>query len=488
MKTQNRFAASSIRARIGLKVCLLIVFLSFFMTKPVFCDWVDAQLFNNHILNPSVSEEKVLCILSGCLMNNLYYGDYYITDYIRFNNHKVQFNNSASFFYRASNGVAQSSHFESLTFYPCLYFTGSNLAQSGDLYVFLHARFLFSGSGYVWNFGCYKINDVNLTDDTVADIESYSFNRVTNPQEWIYPLYYVTSPQSLNFSTYLTRNVPSGFNNTTAVLSQASQSNGGLLQMSDNFSLSWLRCSGISGYAGALGSAGTYVVLHLTSNKCLYADQNLTEAICGSPAASSGPAGYVAYAPSLFNIQNDFDRGGQIDWSEYYSSNKDMKLASDDNPSSDEGFSIGEVPQAEIDPWAGQSNLDPMLSSEAELPTQEGFDQLVEDTSTRLESTIAQNSGYQLLQTFINPNGFNINKPLPRYTIPVVVNAPINGGSRRASSVWDFGNIEIDFNILRREPYWTWWQLIRSVLATSLFIMTFIGCYAQYEKALAWSA
>lgn len=444
---------------------------------PVFA-WSDGTDTFSGILNPSVDQDKVLAICSGCFFNHLTLYDYYISDVFRYQNGKVQFNSEKTLYYRGSGNVVTSCKIALLRFQPLLYFTASNLSETGDLYVFLHARLAVEPSpgGYFLIASPYVIHNVNLTTDTVADIANYSFERITRPEEWIYPLYYITTKSTCNFSTYLTQNcsIPA----TTSVLSQQSQSRADLVQLNSHFSASWLRASGLQGASGSLSTAGSYILDTLINNRLLYADQQLTEVCFGSPGANAGPAGYVSYIPANFSVQNDFDRGGQLDWSEFYQ-NKDMRNAADDKPNIDDIGSAADLPSVDIDPIPGQENLDGMFSDEVEDPTVAGFRQLYQETTNRLETTLEANPAYNQFKTFISPQGFNPNVPLPSYTQHMYVS--VFGGTL------DLGNVTIDFNFLREEPFKSIWSVVRGILSFSLFVMTFLACFATLEKAQAWS-
>ena len=466
MKTSSAFVIRKI-------VFTLLVFL---LPASVFA-WSDSSDNTTGFLNPTVDQDKVLAICSGCFFNHLTLYDYYISDVFRFQNGKVQYNTEKTLYYRGSGNVVTSCKITSLRFQPLLYFTASNLSETGDLYVFFF--FLITtdpAPGYFLIAAPYVIHNVNLMSDTVADIANYSFERITRPEDWIYPLYYITTKSTCNFSTYLTQNcsIPA----TTSVLSQPSQSRADLVQLNSHFSAAWLRASGLQGTQGSLSSAGAYIVDNLINNRLLYADQQLTEICFGSPGANAGPAGYVSYIPANFSVQNDFDKGGQLDWSEYYS-NKDMKYAGDDKPNIDDFGSASDLPSVDIDPIPGQDNLDGMFSDEIENPTVAGFRELYQETTNRLETTLEANPAYNQFKTFISPQGFNPNVPLPSYTQHMSVT--VLGGTL------DLGNVTIDFNFLREEPFKSIWSVVRGILSFSLFVMTFLACFATLEKAQAWS-
>lgn len=433
------------------------------------------------ILNPGVDQGKLLCLLSRCMIDYASdFGGYLLT--YNAGAHVAQFDNSSTFYPSTGSSVNDGDcQLQSLSVAPCIYTSASNLDAVGDCYIWLYmvGYWRWATNPYTVNSACYKVSGYGQTL-TYEQIEALTIQRVTSPSDWIYPIYLnITGQGNSNFSSYLTQNVPSNINSSSPYYAAQSQQAAQLLQMSPHWSASWMLACVANTGAGTVASAWQTIKQRLAGNQIIWLDANHTVPVWGGRPAETGVAGYITIPFATWSVLTDFDKGGQVDWSEYYRG-MDMRDPADDNPNFDGiDINVGEIAALEPDKRPGQDNLEPIFEHELTLPGAQDWQGVLNQVETEVNTRLSSNAAFRQLQTVISPDGFNRSQRLPRYQQQLQFN--VFGQS------WDLGTLDVDLNFLDNEPYKSFWQQIRAILCFSLFVMTFIACYAMYEKSLAFS-
>lgn len=309
-------------------------------------------------------------------------------------------------------------------------------------------------------YACYE-TDISWNSLTNSIIDNLVFRSAGD--NWAFPTFVSNSADgSITAGAYLFKNSP-GILGPTPILALGQQQQNNSFQTPQCWQNAWALMFNQTYFAG---DGVTFAFHLLDGNNILYGQYPL-----------NGIAGYIAIDPrtSLTSyINNDYDKGGQIDFSEYLL-NKDMKDPSDDNPNFEE--SLGSIIQVSPPSVEGPTDI---FDNPLEEPSEGSVEDSIEEVESRLTSVIEQNQGYQLLRSLIDPNGFATSVELPSWHKDISVSL--------FGSTWNIGGIDIDMNVLRRSPYLEIWTKLRAMMVLYLFISTWLVCYRIYEKSLSFSA
>lgn len=465
--------------------CYALLFSLLLPTSGVFA-LTDVQLTHPDYLNPGVDQGKILSLFSCALMQ--YVQDFDASGLFSYdaNRHIAQFDSDFTAYYLNNSGNNVSCNLRYVYIAPCIYTSAQNLDSSGNVYIWLLVYSYWStGTGtstqlYLVNSQCYYAGDFSFNSLTYEQIESINFQVITSPSNWLFPIYLKTTSQgNSDISFYLTRNNPFSVNAVSPFFNLTYQQ-GSLLQLPNHFSISWLHAIKESNQGGSsLPNTFSIFKSRLQNNRCLYRSTDYDSVVFGAKPVTLGVSGYVPYSVQNFSLQTDFDRGGQLDWSEYYRS-KDMKYAPDDQPNLDDILGNEEIGSLDPEPIPNQQQIEDLINEGNTIPGLAELNQTYKEIEARAKAKLDGNAAKQLLDSVTTQSGFNRNGRLPSYSFDLAFTS--------INQAWDFGEINIDFNFLDQEPYKSFWRAVRSLLNVSLFVMTFIACYEIWEKALAWSA